>query len=306
MLTVATARQIVPAGDTGDLLVSNLLPPGAVRIVAPQSGFITRRFSTVGRMNPPVTSGTRHLWPLLLAAIAVPLCITSGAGKALQVAPGPELKCSRPSSSDRAPGDSQRRRADGRSEAQCRDRCRPYARASRQSDERFDLLVAAPRQIDDLIAEGLIVRESRTDIAHSGIGVAVRRGASKPDVSSLEAFSRALIAARSIAYLKEGQSGVYIAGVLDRLGVADRIKSKLTLPETDIVAQLGKRTSADAAGVVRDTCHAIRGNGARCRSPLKAGTIVLNVGTARMMVGSRGDQHEANGRRRVLVPLLQR
>jgi molybdate transport system substrate-binding protein len=116
--------------------------------------------------------------------------------------------------------------------------------------EPFDLLVAAPAQIDALINAGKIVPETRTDLARSGIGVAVRAGAPKPDVSSVDAFTRALIAARSIAYLKEGQSGVYVAGVLERLGVAGAIRSKLTLPETDIVSELVSQGKVELGIVV--------------------------------------------------------
>jgi len=119
-----------------------------------------------------------------------------------------------------------------------------------QKGEAFDVLVAAPGQLDELIAQGMIVRDTRTDIAHSGIGVAVRRGAPQPDVSSLEAFTRALVGARSIAYLKEGQSGLYIADILDRLGIAEQIKSKLTLPDTDIVSQLVSRGDVELGIVV--------------------------------------------------------
>jgi len=119
-----------------------------------------------------------------------------------------------------------------------------------KAGEAFDLLVAAPGQIDELIAENMIIRETRTDIAHSGIGIAVRRGATKPDVSSLAAFTRALLNARSIAYLKEGQSGLYVASVLDRLGIADQIRPKLTLPDTDVVAQLVSQGDVELGIVV--------------------------------------------------------
>ena len=119
-----------------------------------------------------------------------------------------------------------------------------------RAGEAFDVLVATPGQLDELIAEGMIIRDTRTDIARSGIGVAVRRGVTKPDVSSLEAFRRALVDARSIAYLKEGQSGLYIAGVLDRLGIADQIRPKLTLPDTDIVSQLVSRGEVELGIVV--------------------------------------------------------
>lgn len=116
--------------------------------------------------------------------------------------------------------------------------------------EPFDFLVAAPPQIDALIKEGKLIAETRTDLARSGIGVAVRAGAVKPDVGSVEAFKRALLRARSIAYLKEGQSGVYVAGVLERLGLADAIRSRLTLPETDIVSELVSRGEVELGIVV--------------------------------------------------------
>ena len=119
-----------------------------------------------------------------------------------------------------------------------------------EAGEPFDFLVAAPDHVDQLVAANRIVRETRTDLARSGIGVAVREGAPKPDVSSVPAFVRALREARSIAYLKEGQSGIYIAGVLDRLGIADEIKGKVTRPETDIVSQLVSRGDIELGIVV--------------------------------------------------------
>jgi len=116
--------------------------------------------------------------------------------------------------------------------------------------EPFDFLVAAPAQIDELIKAGKIIPESRAVLARSGIGVAVRAGAPKPDVRSVDAFKRTLLRARSIAYLKEGQSGVYVAGVLDRLGLAEAIRSKLTLPETDIVSELVSRGEVELGIIV--------------------------------------------------------
>jgi molybdate transport system substrate-binding protein len=107
-----------------------------------------------------------------------------------------------------------------------------------QAGEPFDFLVAAPGQIDGLINEGKIIPETRTNLTRSGIGVQVRAGAPKPDISTVEAFKHALLNAKSIAYLKEGQSGVYLAGLLERLGIAEAIQSKVTRPDTDIVSEL--------------------------------------------------------------------
>src|SRR5688572_19573251 len=77
-----------------------------------------------------------------------------------------------------------------------------------QSGETFDVSIFPPGLVNALIKEGKIVAETRTTIARAGIGVAVRAGALKPDISSVNAFKRALIAAKSIAYLKVGLSGV--------------------------------------------------------------------------------------------------
>ena len=66
----------------------------------------------------------------------------------------------------------------------------------------------------------------------------------------MNAFKRALLTARFLAYLKEGQSGVYVAGVLERLGIAETIRSKVTLPETDIVSGLVSRGDIELGIVV--------------------------------------------------------
>jgi molybdate transport system substrate-binding protein len=100
--------------------------------------------------------------------------------------------------------------------------------------EPFDVLISAPAIVDGLIKNGKLDASSRTNLVRAGTGVAVRAGAPKPDVSSVQAFKRALIEAKSIGYLK-------IAGVpqlVERLGIADEIKSKVTIPDTDIVSEL--------------------------------------------------------------------
>jgi molybdate transport system substrate-binding protein len=107
-----------------------------------------------------------------------------------------------------------------------------------EAGESFDILVASPEQINTLIKEGKIIAQTRTFLAQSGIGVAVRAGAAKPDISSVEAFKSAMLKAKSIAYLKEGQSGIYLAGVIERLGLTEALKSKVIRPEQDIVSKL--------------------------------------------------------------------
>ena len=119
-----------------------------------------------------------------------------------------------------------------------------------QSGETFDVFIFPPGLVDALIKEGKILAETRTPIARAGIGVAVRAGAGKPDISSADAFKRALISAKSIAYLKVGLSGVQVAAMLERIGIAGLIRSKVVTPETDIVSQLVARGEVELGIVI--------------------------------------------------------
>ena len=115
--------------------------------------------------------------------------------------------------------------------------------------EPFDILISGSSPVDEWIRDGKIFGETRTNIARSGIGVEVRAGARKPDISSVEAFKRALLDAKSIAYLRVG-SGIYVAGLLERLGIAEDIKSKVTQPESDIVSELVAKGEVELGLVV--------------------------------------------------------
>ena len=99
--------------------------------------------------------------------------------------------------------------------------------------EAYDLIVMAGPAIDDLIKAGKVVPGSRVDLARSGVGVAVRAGAPKPDIHSTEALKKTLLAARSIGY-SSGPSGVYLTGLFSRLGIADQITSKLKQAATGV------------------------------------------------------------------------
>ena len=103
--------------------------------------------------------------------------------------------------------------------------------------EKFDLVISGPDPIDGWIREGRLVAATRTEIARSGIGVEVRAGSPRPDISTVDALKRALLNARSVAYLKVG-SGVYLDGLLERLGIHEAIRPKATRPDTDIVSEL--------------------------------------------------------------------
>ena len=91
--------------------------------------------------------------------------------------------------------------------------------------EIVDLVILSAASLEELRNAGIVT--DRTDLAKSGIGVAVKSGAPRPDISSGEAVKRAVLAAKGIAY-STGPSGLYLAGLFQRMGIAEEIKHKVT------------------------------------------------------------------------------
>jgi molybdate transport system substrate-binding protein len=89
-----------------------------------------------------------------------------------------------------------------------------------------DVLILTSPIIDDLAKQGKVVTDSKKDVARSGVGLAVKAGAPKPDIRTPDALKAAVLSAKSIGYSREGASGVAFARVLDRLGIADQVRAK--------------------------------------------------------------------------------
>jgi molybdate transport system substrate-binding protein len=110
-----------------------------------------------------------------------------------------------------------------------------------------DVAMSSSAVIGDLIQQGKIAPDSKLTLARVGIGVAVRAGSAKPDIATVEALKRTLLAARSIVYTDPavgGASGIHFEKILDRLGIAKEIKAKsilnakaATTPNAEIVAR---------------------------------------------------------------------
>jgi molybdate transport system substrate-binding protein len=99
--------------------------------------------------------------------------------------------------------------------------------------ETYDLLIMSGPSIDEHIKAGKVAPGSRVDLAKSGVGVGVKAGAPKPDISTTEALKKAVLAAKSIGY-STGPSGIYMIGVFQRMGIADEIKHKLKQTPTGV------------------------------------------------------------------------
>ena len=108
----------------------------------------------------------------------------------------------------------------------------PETRKKIESGQPFDVAVMNPPQLDALIKQNLIAAETRAVLGRAGIGVGIREGAPKPDITTSEAFKTTLLKAKSLVYVDPAQgatSGVHFKSVLERLGIADAVKGKTQL-----------------------------------------------------------------------------
>ena len=134
----------------------------------------------------------------------------------------------------------------------------------------FDVVVLTPGAVRDLAAQGKVAG-GPVDLARVGIGVAVKAGAPRPDVGSVEAFKRMLLDARSVAYIDPragGSSGVYLAGLFERLGVAGEVEGKAVLVPGGLVAE--RVTKGDAQVAIHQISELLAVSGAELVGPLPA------------------------------------
>jgi molybdate transport system substrate-binding protein len=119
-----------------------------------------------------------------------------------------------------------------------------------EAGEAFDVAVLNPPVIEALSKEAKIVTGSRADIGRAGLGVAVRQGAPKPDISSVDAFRRTLLAAKAVAYPGKGASGLYFVSLLDRMGIKSEMQGKLKPMGAEDTVEVVARGDADLVVVV--------------------------------------------------------
>jgi molybdate transport system substrate-binding protein len=116
-----------------------------------------------------------------------------------------------------------------------------------EAGERFDLAVLTASLIDDLIKQGKVAGDTRTTIARSGMGLAIRAGdTTKPDIRTTDALKRTLLASKSIAYAREGAGGVFFAELMQKLDLVEPLKPKIRLTTTgaDVLAAVARGEAA--------------------------------------------------------------
>jgi molybdate transport system substrate-binding protein len=108
-----------------------------------------------------------------------------------------------------------------------------------------DLVTHYPSAIEDFIKQGKVLAGTRADFARGGVGLAVKAGAPKPDIGTPDAFKRAMLAARSVAYSRAGASGLYMAKLMERLGIAEEMRPKTKLVDGVPVAEIVAKGEAE-------------------------------------------------------------
>src|SRR6266446_3359703 len=96
-----------------------------------------------------------------------------------------------------------------------------------EAGEAFDLAILPAAGLNDLAKQGKVDARARASIARSGVGIGIKKGARRPDIRTPQALRRTLLAADSITWAKEGQSGIYFASLLGRIGIAEQMKPKI-------------------------------------------------------------------------------
>ena len=137
------------------------------------------------------------------------------------------------------------------------------------SGEPVDVVILTAAGIDDMIKRGALASGSRADLARTGMGVGVREGAPKPDITTSEAFKTTLLKAKSLVYVDPAQgatSGVHFKSVLERLGIADAVKGKTQLVSGGYPAE--KVASGEAELVVHQISEIVPVKGVTLVGPL--------------------------------------
>lgn len=111
--------------------------------------------------------------------------------------------------------------------------------------ERGDVGIITGPIIEKLAKEG--VTAGPRALARSGAGIGLRAGAPKPDISTVEAFKRALLAAKSVTFTRQGASGIYFAGLIEKLGIAAEIRAKAVTPDGGLVGEVVMAGKAEMA-----------------------------------------------------------
>ena len=153
-----------------------------------------------------------------------------------------------------------------------------------EKGDAFDLAVLTAATTDDLIKQAKLASATRTDVARSGVGVAIRKGAPKPDLSSEESFKRALQQAQSITYSGAGFTGPNLRKIFERFGIGDEMKAKTRIASGNAAEAVARGEAELGFTQASEILHV---GGAEYAGPLPAAVAINTVFTAAAATGTR-------------------
>jgi molybdate transport system substrate-binding protein len=167
-----------------------------------------------------------------------------------------------------------------------------------QKGETADLVITGSGAIDELVKEGRVLADSRRKLARCSVGVAVRIGARKPGIDSVEALKRALLGAKSVAYTQEGASGMHFSGVIERLGIAEEVRAKAVRQPGGLIGELVAAGRAEIA--IQQIPELLAVPGIELIGPLPAEIQLVTVSSAGVFADAE-DAEAASGFIRFLL-----
>lgn len=153
-----------------------------------------------------------------------------------------------------------------------------------EKGEAFDAAVLTAAATDDLVKQAKLSAAARADVARSGVGVAIRKGAAKPDLSSLEAFKRALLQASSITYSSAGFTGPNLRKTFERLGIGAQMQAKTRLASGNAAEAVSRGEAELGFTQASEILHV---DGAQYAGPLPAEVQIYTVFAAAAASGAR-------------------
>jgi molybdate transport system substrate-binding protein len=103
-----------------------------------------------------------------------------------------------------------------------------------------DVVILTKEGIDQLTKQGAVSAETRLELGRSGVGIAVRKGAARPKIGTWEELKQTLLAAESVGHSKQGASGLYFAGLLEKHGLANKLKKRVIVEKGPVAAGIAK------------------------------------------------------------------
>jgi molybdate transport system substrate-binding protein len=155
-----------------------------------------------------------------------------------------------------------------------------------EAGEAADAAILTRDGIDALVRRGVLDGATVVDLVRSLVGIAVKAGARRPDIATPKALERALLEARSIAYSGTGASGIYFAGLIERLGIAQAVNAKAIILHAGLTGELAARGEAELA--VQQLSELQMVPGLDIVGPLPASLQTPTVFSAAVFAASRG------------------